>query len=488
MSATSSPRSARKSNATSSSPSSNSKLEIIHLTDDIADDRVACDCQEDSRPSSDEEGAICVFCSKWFHMQCMLGVNHAFKPADHKNGYKCRPCRQARRAAAARDGYEKLHGAGSTNSMPRKYESLRTSTPSKGGNLGSAPRKSALSVPPSAKDVAHNILGRASGGRPSLGRAAKKPTVPKDDEDEDDEDKYEIMGDDDDAYGGDEGSSNMQDTPSKYMTRARRATLTDPQPRSSPLSRGPAPPKNTRDIIKDWQKGVAQPKKPQKTLDDVIKEWEKKPKHNKVVCTCPGGASTSLFDYRTCHSCKHLAHIDCQLGGVLHPESTEPKTNHCALCRKRKLKQRQQLIEQNHLRLQQAAVQQQRTIRHFTTTTLWKLYCALPPGESNGAVQELTSTYYEKGRMLPIHPAPEGWVKRVSSDLFKMVNAAGNDKLRESKGPDGTQLRYDERSMTGWRKLACWVLHHGEYKGKRSELGVWGEVLGLEEKGHHWKA
>lgn len=41
--------------------------------------------------------------------------------------------------------------------------------------------------------------------------------------------------------------------------------------------------------------------------------------------------------------------------------------------------------------------------------------------------------------------------------------------------------------MTDLRGLAVLSVHRASYRGRRQELGVLAEVLGLEEKGTYWK-
>lgn len=140
--------------------------------------------------------------------------------------------------------------------------------------------------------------------------------------------------------------------------------------------------------------------------------------------------------------------------------------------------------------LSKVTVQQQQAALNFANNVLWKLYCELPKGESNAKVIEQSSMKWDEKsmRMLPAHQPPQQWTHAVYGGLVYMTNQAGHNKLKEFRGPDGTQLKYSGECMVGWRKLAVWMLHHGPFKmaGKK-KLGVWGEVLGLEEKGHYYK-
>lgn len=68
-----------------------------------------------------------------------------------------------------------------------------------------------------------------------------------------------------------------------------------------------------------------------------------------------------------------------------------------------------------------------------------------------------------------------------------MLKAVPGEVLRGFKGPGGRALGWERESLVGWRSLAVWSLHHGVPRGDRGALGVWGEVLGLVEKGRVWK-
>ncbi|KAI6853995.1 hypothetical protein KC338_g8925 [Hortaea werneckii] len=509
------PHVVRKAPVTASAPGGDD-LEV-ELTSEIEDNLVACDCEDaDGRPAEGEPGVICTICDNWHHKICMLGEHYTFTKADYKNGFRCRVCRQRRRSEAAQRGYEKLHGEGSTKSTPAKRPRLTSTPRSKTGS--SAPRKSALSLPsrgthrekPSSKGVPKPLFDGIPSERESLTRGVKRKLNYFDDE-SDDEDEAEDLLDNYGAASEDDAhsSSPLQDTPSKDMTREQDATSTDEAHSHSPVQATPSkdmtstqdatstnevqpeatssPAKGLAAIFEQWKKDMPPIAAPRRTLRDVFEEWKKSTPSNTVYCLCPEGPPDSFHEYIVCRGCQSLQHKGCKDVGKSQEEGLDRLCAKCtriqhqriALARKKRKHQMWKLMQQQ----QQAAL-------NFTNGVLWKLYCELPKGESNAMVIEQSSMKWDEAsmRMLPAHQPPQQWTNAVYGGLLFMTNQAGHEKLKEFRGPDGTQLAYSWECMVGWRKLAVWMLHHGPFKmrGKKT-LGVWGEVLGLEEKGHYYK-
>ncbi|KAI6817231.1 hypothetical protein KC367_g8771 [Hortaea werneckii] len=485
------PRLARKAPVTASTPGGN-ELEV-ELTSAIEDNLVACDCEDaDGRPAEGEQGVICTICDNWHHKICMLGDNYMFTKADYKHGFRCRVCRQRRRSEAAQRGYEKVHGEGSTKSTPAKRPRLSSTPRSKTGS--SAPRKSALSLPPrgthrdkpSIKGVPKSLFDGLPSERESLTRGVKRKLNYFDDEsDDEDEAEAEDMFDNDDAASGDDGHSDspVQDTPSKDTTRTRDAAPTN----EVQTEATPSPAKALAAIFEQWKKDMPQIAAPRRTLRDVFEEWKKSTPSNTVYCLCPGGPPDSIHEYIVCRGCQSLQHKGCKDVG----ESQEDGLDRlCAKCTRIQHRRLALTRKKRKHQMWKLLVQQRQAALNFTNSVLWKLYCELPKGESNAKVIEQSSMKWDEAsmRMLPAHLPPQQWTQAVMGGLVFMTNQAGHEKLKEFKGPDGTRLTYNWECMVGWRKLAVWMLHHGPFKmrGKKT-LGVWGEVLGLEEKGHYYK-
>ncbi|KAI7185068.1 hypothetical protein D0869_04583 [Hortaea werneckii] len=489
--APSTPRVARKTPATASTPGGDD-LEV-ELTSEIKDSLVACDCEDaDGRPAEGEQGVICTICNNWHHKVCMLGENYAFTKADYKKGFKCRVCRQRRRSEAAQRGYEKLHGSGSTKSTPAKRPRLTSSSTPHNKSSSSAPRKSALSLPSRgtlrdkllSKGAPKSLFNGIPSERESLTRGVKRKLNYFDDE-SDDKDENEDMFDDDDAESVDDGHSDtpVQDTPSKDMTRAQDVSSTDDvQPAATP-----PPAKGLTAIFEQWKNGMPQPAAPKRTIQDVFEEWKKSTPSNTVYCLCAEGPPDSIYEYIVCRGCQSLQHKGCKDVGKSQEDGLERLCARCSSIQQKRLALKRKMRKN---RLCKVFMQQQQAVINFTNNVLWKLYCELPKGESNTKVIEQSCMKWDEKsmRMLPARQPPQQLTTAVYDGLVFMTTQAGHEKLKEFRGPDGTQLKYSSECMVGWRKLAVWMLHHGPFKmhGKKT-LGVWGEVLGLEEKGHYYK-
>ncbi|GAB1741922.1 hypothetical protein NU219Hw_g7325t1 [Hortaea werneckii] len=485
------PRVARKAPVTASTHGGDD-LEV-ELTSEIGDNLVACDCEDaDGRPADGAQGVICTICNNWHHKVCMLGENYTFTKADYKKGFKCRVCRQRRRSEAAQRGYEKLHGSGSTKSTPAKRARLSSSTPQNRSG-SSAPRKSALSLPPRGtrrekpmnKGAPKPLFDGIPGERESLTRGVKRKLNYFDDESDDEDEAEDMLDSDDAASGGDDGHSDtlVQDTPSKDMARAQDLPSTsDVQPEATrPSAQGLAA------IFEQWKKDVPQPAAPRRTVRDVFEEWKKSTPSNTVYCVCAEGPPNSISEYIVCRGCQSFQHKGCKDVGNSQENGLDRLCVKCCNIHQQRLALKKKLRQS---RLWKMAMQQQQAALNFTNNVLWKLYCELPKGESNAKVIEQSSMKWDEKsmRLLPAHQPPQQWTEAVYGGLIFMTNQAGHEKLQEFRGPDGTQLKYSWECMVGWRKLAVWMLHHGPFKmrGKKT-LGVWGEVLGLEEKGHYYK-
>lgn len=257
-----------------------------------------------------------------------------------------------------------------------------------------------------------------------------------------------------------------------------------------PLPYGKEEKESIHDKVTKWAAGDAagreavQNETPRrKTLKDAMDQW--KASKPKISCDCPGGPSGVLSDYLFCHSCRMMQHRICLPRG----DGSESviQGDFCKECRAAMYQKHLDKVQHRHRQVLQVAARQYREITTWCEQALWRDYCRLPKGEATPAVVDQTSTYYNNGEMVPVHPAPKEWVVEMRLRINRLSCAAGGAKLREMRGADGSGLRFEEGTMVAWRKLAVWVLHHGAYKRSREELGVLAEVLGLEEKGHFWK-
>ncbi|KAK5120387.1 hypothetical protein LTR85_006326 [Meristemomyces frigidus] len=446
--------------ATQQHGSPKSGLQLTSITDDMGDDDINCDCPgHDGRPADDQVGVTCGTCNKWQHYSCMVGEK-PLTTADVTRGYQCRLCRRTKRSEAAKKGYQ--------NRL------LAQGTP-----------QSTKSAPAGTRGSSVTPLSKFKVPKLQVKPARKIMQAPGEDEDDEEE---EVV-------------HHRQTRKGGYTTRSKLA-ITTSAPRSDPPRKPMPHSKSLNDVINEWKKNnppgtpsmprrerTSAPRRqlphPQITAG-VIKAWLAKPTPRNIFCDCPGGPVGHVRDYVVCYNCKRLQHKVC-MHGVKGKQDSVLKGDFCKECRRARYKQHLKAFAQNQHEARSLARRQQHNVTDFCEKVLWKLYCQLPAGEASAAVRELTSMYYDNGKMISIHPAPKEWVAEIRSRLVKMTAAAGEEKIGEMRGPDGASLRYNEQSMVAWRKLAVWMLHHGPYKKKRAELGVLAEVLGLEEKGRVWK-
>lgn len=108
--------------------------------------------------------------------------------------------------------------------------------------------------------------------------------------------------------------------------------------------------------------------------------------------------------------------------------------------------------------------------------TLWKEYCSIPfPGQA-----DMVQTGHPEA-------PPEAWFKEARSRLEALLYAVGRDTCLHYLQPAlGQWPLSHNRIMSGLRDMVLDQLHRGAYRGRRRQLGVLAEVLGLEAKGSQW--
>ena len=151
-----------------------------------------------------------------------------------------------------------------------------------------------------------------------------------------------------------------------------------------------------------------------------------------------------------------------------------------------------QKLSQLHKDWEEAAVTRRTNLRDIVATRYWAEYCNLPSGQATSAVEELTTTYYDKveSKLVPVHPAPATWVDRVVDDIYMLISKENKQLVKQVHGRDehafhSTEPEHFRRSLNA---LAVLTVHHGLYEGSNQKLGLLAEILGLEEKGSVWKA
>lgn len=152
---------------------------------------------------------------------------------------------------------------------------------------------------------------------------------------------------------------------------------------------------------------------------------------------------------------------------------------------RRKVEAHEQKLRELKERLDQDIKKKEEEQRRQCEVILWRQYCLLPNGDAPSAVVKATEMKFKNVKMVPVHPAPQSWVDEVMKNVLDMEEAGAEKDYEQPWLADCSDE--NERILKPWRELAVWLIHHGPYKGRMSELGVLGEVLGFVEKGMFWK-
>ncbi|KAK1052043.1 hypothetical protein LTR33_014500, partial [Friedmanniomyces endolithicus] len=211
-------------------------------------------------------------------------------------------------------------------------------------------------------------------------------------------------------------------------------------------------------------------------------EWVMATGAPKMLCSCEAGPAGVYQDYIICRRCKTLQHKGC-----IPPAETDTiaQGTLCEPCRDVEVEKMY-----NHHREINERKHRNEKLRVIVAGNFWKNYCDLPSTKDSLAVRELTSTYFDdrKGTIVPVHPAPVAWIEDVLACIHQLVSPANKDLVLQIARKDELlfSLTHPDRLRKGLSELAVLALHHGPLKGKRQELGVLAEVLGLEPRGTYW--
>ncbi len=136
-------------------------------------------------------------------------------------------------------------------------------------------------------------------------------------------------------------------------------------------------------------------------------------------------------------------------------------------------------------KLVQAKIEEKRELYE---TVLWQHYCLLPNTEDTpDFVVEATRTEYDEGKTMPVYEAPKEWLDEVTMRVGRMMDAAGEEMAEYCMQGSKSYTDPHEALLMSWREMALWIVSHGAYRGRREELGVLAEVVGLSEKGRFWR-
>ncbi|KAK3618406.1 hypothetical protein LTR56_021584 [Elasticomyces elasticus] len=231
-------------------------------------------------------------------------------------------------------------------------------------------------------------------------------------------------------------------------------------------------------------------------LGDPVKQWMISPLSPSICCSCVGGPAGKYTDYIICVRCSSLQHNACIPSAEA---DTIAKGLLCEPCRNVRVEKMYGRVhdsagkakvetESARERFQREREFRNAKLKVIVAERFWKEYCDLPKGQSSPEVIELTSTYFDDGKMVPIHPAPAAWVDHVLARIHRLVSPDNKDLVNQiaKKDPMLMSLSHPDRLRAGLGELAVHAVHHGSMKGKKHELGVLAEVLGLSERGTYW--
>ncbi|KAK5677846.1 hypothetical protein LTS10_009729 [Elasticomyces elasticus] len=229
---------------------------------------------------------------------------------------------------------------------------------------------------------------------------------------------------------------------------------------------------------------------------DPVKQWMISPLSPSICCSCVGGPAGKYTDYIICVRCSSLQHSACIPSAEA---DTIAKGLLCEPCRNVRVEKMYSRVydsagkakvetESARERFQRERDFRNEKLKVIVAERFWKEYCDLPKGQSSPEVIELTSTYFDDGKMVPIHPAPAAWVDHVLARIHSLVSPENKDLVNQiaRKDPMLMSLSHPDRLRAGLGELAVHAVHHGSMKGKKHELGVLAEVLGLSERGTYW--
>lgn len=389
----------------------------------------------------------------------MLGGEVQTSVSSGQNGYLCRPCRTAKRSGAAKAGVQvRLSGGIGKNAarLGAKREASVTGSPF-AINSGNVKTRAAR-----ARNAGSPLIKQHD----SMKSSATTGDAQHDHRDT----PMQDITPGDDVLQCDNHNPNVEDTLEKGEFGPKRLRLV----RSSKGTQATS--------IKD---------------NEPLQEWLESTEPPKVSCICDHNPSGEMTDYILCVRCMQWQHKGC----IPSPASGDTgKGMLCIDCRKKRVAKlarlKQALIIKAHQRARQITEQwetarktRETKLRAYVSDRLWKEYCQLPAGNSNAAVSELTSIYFKDGQMVPIHPAPQAWVDDVVAKIQSIVNPANKKLVLEVNGQDSSAFSVDhpEKLRRCLNELMVLSIYHGPLLGKKQELGVLFEVLGLEAKGTYWK-
>jgi len=476
-------------------------------------------------------------CQMWFHVKCMLGEDFEFNDyAVNHYGYKCDPCRTAARRAAAKAGYAKRYRANSpaqstgpsransSRSVQSKFKSaalVHDSPPERSGtNRHGSPQAphAALSSVRKAKSEGHGRLNTTLSANAdekaffaSLTKAPNPQAAPRASAGQQAEvhDAKPTLG----GKAETEGKGQLQNSPTTLAdekdffaslakgsvdaTKSRvPGKIVSREPNAVPPTAAAITPRSkARDTAAITVADRSRVR--QKPVDDPVLQWINSTDHPTVSCSCKGGPGGTFHEYMVCVRCPKVLHKGCMPSAAV---DTIGQGKLCAECREIRLRKahrnqlkmnmnarvaRQKLL----VRLQAGKKNRHEGLKRVVAEHFWKGYCDLPEGKSSPAVLELTSRYYDNGKMVPIHPAPASWVDEVVARVHALVCPANRELVNRVVGKDKTELdlMYPDKLRRGLGEVAVLKLHQGKPKGSKKELGVLAEVLGLEEKGTFWQ-
>ncbi|KJY00218.1 hypothetical protein TI39_contig339g00025 [Zymoseptoria brevis] len=116
-------------------------------------------------------------------------------------------------------------------------------------------------------------------------------------------------------------------------------------------------------------------------------------------------------------------------------------------------------------------------VRTLSSTILWAEYLSIPRPDDGEDEVPLRK---------PSSPPPE-WLAEMESRLAVLLTSAGPEYMGIYLNPSLSVFpREPDVVLQALRELATYIVSKGSLRGKRSQLGLLLEVLGMEDKGSRW--
>ena len=400
-------------------------LQIKVVSDEFDNEDIVCEC-ESGRPQDGQTVIICTECRKWVHINCVLEGNLVnMTPA---RGFVCRPCQTIVRSAAAKRGYHK-----NKNEEPQIQK----------GNTAYPLMKSGTPDTPNKK------VSQFASQRPRNENGRFLP----------------ISLTKSNGYSRELKDENSMEVDAE-VTNIIVRNETEPKKKSSTKTKSGG----------EASGGSFEPLLEQLRATSL-----------KVHCICEGELAVNYVDYILCLRCKEWQHKGC-LPALLEGEIDRPQLCLDCWAVNEKIKKYQIAMELKG-KWEAAKKVRDAKLRAIVFDRFWKEYCELPSDNCSKELQELTTTFYADGKMIPTHPAPQSWVDEMMAKISMLICPENKALVWQVNGEDPNAFSLDmpQKYRRNLNDLAVLTIHQGFLNGRKADLGVLLELLGMADKGTYWK-